>query len=229
MLTLIHGEDTVASRNRLTEEKEKLTSEDIITLEGTKLQYSDVILATQSGSLIANTRVVVIENLIFGGLSKAKIEVINYLTSKECQVDIILWEKTEITKGIITRYFSSAKVYSFKPPTVLFKFLDIIGTTSGPQLLISFHNALKNSSAELTFVLMIRQLRNLIIAKDLNSRSFETIPSWQLNKLASQSRYFTLDGLIFSYRKLLSIDYKIKNGQTPYNLSQLLDIFLVTL
>ena len=229
MLTLIHGEDTVASRKQLSEEKEKGTGQDLITLEGVKLQYNDIILATQSSSLFANTRIVVIENLLFGGLSKAKIEIINYLTSKECRVDIILWEKTEITKVVITKYFSSAKVFSFKFPTSLFKFLDIIGTTTSSQLLVSFHGALKNSNTELTFALLLRLFRNLIIVKDLGNLAIEELPSWQLNKFISQSRYFTFEGLISSYRKLLSIDFKIKNSQTPYNLSQLLDIFFVTL
>jgi len=229
MLTLIHGEDTTASRIRLIEEKAKLAANEIITLDGSKLQQNDIILATQSSSIFANARAVVIENLLFGGISKAKIDIIDYLNSKECQVDIILWEKTEIAKTIIFKYFSNAKVFSLKYPTILFKFLDIIGTATVPQLLVSFHNTLQYSSVELIFALMLRLFRNLIIAKDLGLRAFEAIPGWQLNKLASQSRYFTLDGLISSYRKLLSIDYKIKNSQTPYTLSALLDIFFVTL
>ena len=76
--------------------------------------------------------------------------------------------------------------------------------------------------------MILRQWRLLLMVKDQEA-AVEGLASWQAGKLKYQGRAFTMDTLINSYRQLLAIDYKIKTGQTPYSLRQLLDFFLLNI
>ncbi len=92
-----------------------------------------------------------------------------------------------------------------------------------------FHDLAKTEPVEVIFVMIVRQLRYLLLTKDKIASQKSGLPPWQVARFERQANYFREEDLIASYRKLLDIDYKIKSGRTPFNLQQLLDIFLVNL
>ncbi len=228
MLILIHGDDIVTSRNRLKEEKDKFPESEIVHFEGSKLQMSDLVNSLEASSLFAEKKLVIVENFLYGGMNKSKQQIFEYLFKNDFPHDLIFWEGKKIEKATIKKYFSKAKEISCLLPSLLFKFLDLLGIERPDSLLTMFHNLLQQTEAELVYVMILRQWRNLIVVKD-DPALLPGFAPWQIGKLKSQSRGLSLEQYIVSYRKLLAIDYQIKSGRTPYRLEQLLDIFLVNL
>ncbi|MCJ7741015.1 hypothetical protein MUP32_06935 [Candidatus Microgenomates bacterium] len=228
MIILIHGDDTVTSRNKLKEENDKVPESEIVHFEGSKLQLSDLVNSLEASSLFAEKKLVIVENFLSGGMNKSKQQIFEYLSGQIFLHDLIFWEGKRIEKATIKKYFSKAKEISCLLPSLLFKFLDLLGIERPESLLLLFHNLLKQTEAELVYAMILRQWRNLIVVKD-NPTLLPGFAPWQIGKLKSQSRGLSLEEYILSYRKLLAIDYQIKSGQTPYRLEQLLDIFLANL
>lgn len=228
MIILIHGDDLVSSREKLLQEKQARDDNEIISLDGQDITLEDLITTLQTPSLLQIKKTLIVEDLLKKKPDKIKDKIISYLVKASEFNPIILWEGKEIGKGLIKKYFSKAKVYTFLIPRLLFKFLDGLAPSSRSNLLL-FQQVLEKTDVELVFAMMIRQLRYLIIAKDLGSNGLDDLASWQANKFIRQSKYFSLEKLISEYRKLLAIDYNIKTGKTPYSLTQFLDIYLVNL
>lgn len=230
MIILIHGEDTTASRNKLLEVKEKYKDAELVTLDGRNLALSNVVTVFDSPSLFQIKKILIVERFFTGVLPKEKISILSYLT-KDAQLgsEVIFWEEKELEKTQIKRLGTEVKELKFPLPPLLFRFLDMVGTEPSSRLLSEFHTLLNQKEAELIYALLLRHVRNLIIAKDLGMKGFGAMPSWQSGKFIRQASTQTLTDLIGRYRKLLYIDYQIKTGQTPLSLPQLLDIFFVSL
>jgi DNA polymerase III delta subunit len=228
MLTIIHGDDTVSSRKILNEERVKEVDTEVIRLDGNKITLAELTVLSQTSSLFESKRVIIIENLLAGAASKQKEAIFSYL-AKLTSPTIIIWEKEEIGKSILNKYFSKAKIITCQPPALIFKFVENLGAGSTADTLLLFRKVLTQAEAEFVFVMILRQWRHLLIAKDLGQKGLSFLSPWQSRKFMAQARYFTLEQLISSYRNLLAIDYKLKTGKIPYKLSELIDIFLVNL
>lgn len=229
MLTLIHGNDKVASRKVLEELRLKYSSYENIVFGGEKMTLTDMVMSADSMSFLAPQKLVIIENLLTGSVNREKEAILDFLRDKKISAEVILWEGKELPKTIINKYFSDATVVSCPLPAILFRFLDSIGEKPLPTILSMLHMLAVEREAEFILSMLIRQWRNLLIASDLGKSGFAAIPSWQAGKFINQARYFSLKSLISSYRQLLSFDIKIKTGLTPYSLRELLDIFFVSL
>lgn len=228
MLIIIHGEDTVSTRKALEQEKLKDIAPEVIFFNGKDLELSDLVTACQSVSLLPNPKIIIIENLFSSGMNKTKEILLSYLNQIRTENKIILWEKSEITKTNIKKYLMNAREIFCNPPLVLFKFLDSLGFNKASMLSL-FHSILRQREAELIYSMILRQIRMLIIFKDLGAKGFKLMQSWQIRKLEKQSALFTIEKLVKYYRQLLAIDFQVKNGLTPFKLSELLDIFLISL
>lgn len=228
MITLIHGEDHLSSRKILIIEKEKYKGNDIQYFEGSSLDLETLLTCDQSQSLFQNSKTIIIENLLAGSMSVEKEKILSYLNSSQLRVNVIIWEKSEITKSNIIKLLPKAKDILCQPPMMLFKFLDTMFDNPAASLTL-FHNVITYREAELVYSMLVRQFRNLIIARDLGAAGLAEMQRWQADKFVRQARNFDTVKLITLYRQLLTIDYQIKSGQTPYNMTELLDIFLLSL
>lgn len=224
MITVLHGDNLVDSKNRLGELKKDAV--EIISFPGDKLTVGDVKQALESESLFGTDRLIVIENLLSSKTSKIKEEILNYLSSNAFSPEIILWEGKELSPSVLKK-FPQARISNFKPLTNIFRLVDSLKPEKGVELIRLFHDLIKTEAPEVIFVMLARQFRNLILAKERGDSYFSLFAPWQRGKLESQSKYFTLKNLLSYQRKLLDIDAKIKLGQTPFSLIQRLDIFLV--
>lgn len=229
MMILIHGEDISFSRKKLLEEINEKKDAEIIKLEGIKITKEEVILACEARSMLNPQKILVMENLFKGIISKEKNEILAYLLNLKDGINLYFWEDRELEKVKINKYLGKVKTFKFQYPSSLFNFLDAIGAENSSLLVVKFHELLRQMDAELIFYMMMRLWRNLITVKDVGVKGMEPMPVWQAGKFARQANYFSLENLIANYRKLLAIDYKIKTSSTPYSLKQLLDIFLLNL
>ena len=235
MIVILHGDHQVASRNRLVELKSeaKDAKKELVTLEGTLAELTDLVQSLESTSLFTETRLVVIENLLSNLKAGARRDaIITYLVKGNFDSDLILWEKGSVGRQIIKlKKQKHITVEEFKMPTVIFTFVDNLKPRNAATLLDSFHTTLDNKVVpEIVFTMIIRQFR-LMLALQTNAELPETkrIAPWQRGKLSKQSREISVDQLKKHYKELLVIDFQTKTGKSPLNLTQRIEQFIIGL
>jgi len=226
-MLILHGDNLVASRKFLNEKINQAVASgsEILKLSGEKLTLGTLQQALESKSLFVTTRLVIIENLLSLPPSKTKNRLTNYLR-KNFFENLILWEKKEIRS---LTGFKKATVRLFKLPTTIFRFLESLTPEGKEHSLSLLHTCLNQDSAEMVFYMLIRQLRLLIIAKDLGVRGLDKMADWQKTRLVRQAQKFRLSQLIVLYRQLLKIDYEQKTGRASMPLSSQLDLLIASL
>lgn len=226
MLTLIHGDDTAASRNYFLSEKQKY--KDVSSFDGEKVTLTDLVQVFEGGNLFIEEKTVFIENFLLRKASKEREELLTYLLSQK-NASIFLWEGKELTPKDTT-FFKTAAIKLFKIPQSLFLFLDEL-RPSNEKLSLYFHKALQTSPEDLLLFMLIRQFRILLALTDKSAEIDEVkrISPWQRGKLEKQLSFFTQEKLLESYNKLFTIDLQNKTSHTALTLTQAIDFFLVSL
>lgn len=227
MLTILHGENVVASRNELV----KLLSEaaekgrEVERLDAKSLSLGELEEKLVSQDLFGTERIVVIEGLHSLPRSKQKTQLIELVAS--ANISLILWEKRDLTKTMLKK-FPEAEVKNFKLSKALFAWLDTFsGSPSMAKKQVkAFHQALEQEDPYLCLIMLARQIRMLIEAAETGQVSG---PPWMAKKLVSQAKSFTLDQLLDIHSRLLTIDHKHKVSGNTLELSQELDLLLLSL
>lgn len=224
MKILLHGENIVESREALHQIRTKHKGE-ILNLNGKTVSLTEIKQALESMSLFEGDRLVIIENL-FSRQSKTQLkELIDYIANIKTNTSLVLWEGKELGK-VALRKFTAFDVQLFKIPKVLFAFLENIIPGNIEKMLVLLNESRKSNEEMFIFLMIVRQIRLLLLAKD---QGLIGMPPWIAGKLSHQSREFTNDQLIKLYKKLLLIDIGQKTGRASYNLGQELDLFIATL
>jgi len=229
LITLIHGDDTAASRRILSEQKALHPDTEIITLTGVGLALPQLVLACETKSLLSEKKLIIIENLFKGGV-KLKAPLIQYITLGGCGYPVIVWEDRKLETVTLKKNFPKAQVIAGNFPPILFSFLYSLGSLPPSELLARFHACLREKEATLVHAMIVRQIRLLIIAKDGGpvALSHLGVASWQGDKFVKQAQAWSMEKLVEKYRQLIGLEHLLKSGQTPYTLAFLLDFWLVT-
>jgi len=235
-MLILHGENIVLSRKRLTEKigefKTRLKGStlqkgEIIRLEGKTTNLTELKQAVESGSLFGQERLVVIENIFSCRPSKEKEEILGYL-KKNNPENLIIWEGKTIDGRVLTP-FSGVKVEKFALTPIIFKFLDSLAPGNQKNSLFLLHQCLNQELPEMVFYMLARQVRLLIIAADLGEKGLSNLSEWQRVKFLRQAKKFNLGQLLHLYRQLLKIDWQQKTGETPLSLASQLDLLIACL
>lgn len=216
-MIIIHGEDTVAARNHLNDEIEKLKSNasEIKRFEAKGLDLTTLTQSLEGMTLFGQQPVIVIEGLFSLQKSKAKDLLIEFI-SKYQDRDVILYDDRALTPTML-KPFGKAKAIEHKPAAIIFTFLESLKPNSSInslKLLTQLEEA--NQPAELTFAMLVRQVRLLIQA--LEPATLKAAP-WQKTRLTSQARAFGEAGLLKLHAKLYQIDKELKTGKNPLDLA----------
>lgn len=224
MITLIHGDDVESSRRELNRLRGLAVGKEIRSLDGRGLTDTALTQSLESGSMFGGETLVIIENL-FGKLGK-KQKLIARLAEiiKGSPSEAVLWEDKEVGATVINS-LGNAKIQLFKTPIALFQLLDSIKPNSAKTILALFQKTLETHAPELTYTMIVRRIRQLIQVAD--GVIPEGLQSWQVSRLTSQARSFTMNRLIDRYRRLLDMEYSIKSGVSPFSLTQLLEQYLI--
>ena len=228
MITVIHGEDIVSSRKKLIELIENQKDSEIIRFEGAKLTATDFLIATETRSIISNSKLIIIEQFSSSKKGQEKANIENQLNGKLEEINIIIWEAKELDKTTLNK-ITGARILNYPLPKLLWRFLDSIGTIEAYDLLSMFNGLIKTWDINFIYAMIIRQWHNLLLTLTLQNDGAIGLTSWQLAKLKRQASSFTSAKLLNSYRYLISIEYKIKSGLTPLSLKEWLDIFFINL
>lgn len=223
MITILHGENTIASRNELVKliTLAKNKNKTIERLDAKKLNLGLLESKLVKQDLFGTKISIVIEDLHSLPRSKNKTLLIE-LTSKS-QVDLMLWEKRKLTPAMLKK-FSQAKIFEFKLSNALFAWLDSL--SGNKKQLLFFHKALQTEDPHLCLVMLARQIRMLIQVKETGTMAGAP---WMVQKVKRQSQSFSLNQLLDIHSQLLTIDLKQKTSSNALELDQELDLLLLSM
>lgn len=230
MIHIFHGEHVEISRRELSFVRKKFEDKEVIVLDGKTVTPNQFKQATETTSIFGNDRLVIFENLLSKRMGRKSTEVevwVDLVKSLPLDVEIVFWEEKEIGKTILSNFPKNIDIALFKPDKSIFVFVDKIQPNNQRELLALFEQVVEQESAEFAFAMLIRQFRFMIMAKELGKNI--GLSPWQASKLTKQAEVFTLPILVNQYRKLLTVDTRIKNGTTAFSLSQEIEQFLVSL
>jgi DNA polymerase III delta subunit len=230
MLTILHGDNIVASRlvlNQHLNRAKQAKIKDIIRLDGKEIKLEDLIQALESSSFFGTNKLVIVENLFSRPRSQEKSAILNYLSTSisSIETNLVIWEKKEIKPSSFKK-FPKAKIQLFKTPAIIFKFLDSLKPKNTKVMLSLLSQCLQSDSAEIVFYMLARQIRLLFLA--LEPKSLKLAP-WQVNELKAQAQQLGPPKLKTLHQKLLAIDERIKTGQSFLGLAGELDLLLLSL
>lgn len=226
MLKIFCGEDQVASRQAFRVEVDKISANpgvEVISFNGKTLEISDLIQATQAQSFFGGDKVVCIEGLFSLPRSKAKNQLVEYLSEVKDKQDILVWEPKAVTPSIAKK-FGSAAVTEFKLPKHLFQFLEQLDPHNLPRSFSLMQKCYPETASEMLLYMLVRQMRFLLVLSHGGSLKQ---PPWLLNKLKSQANRFETSQLEKAYMKLIEIEYLHKSGQSEMSLKDSLDKWLL--
>lgn len=228
MIYLIHGDNHLLSRSRLTDlvKKSQDAKQEVVFLDGLTVGLGDFIQALTPTSLFSNQRMIVIENLFSRQKSKEQQQIFDFLKKFLGEPNLILWEKKQIGKVAQRNLPKNCQIQLFKLPVLLFKFLDQITPQNKLIALKSLRGLLKTQAAELIFFMVARQFRLLLI---LESGGKFKGPLWMAGKIKKQAEAFGLARILTKYRDLCTIEKLVKTGKSPMSLAWHLEIFLLNL
>lgn len=223
MLTIICGEDAIASREYFLNLKQEYIKKNYEIYNTTVQELPEISKwLAESSSLFSFKRVYFIESL------NKKISRRNNLTlyslvenlAKKKDIEIIDWEEyaqkreLKISEGITVK--------EFKLSTSIFKLLDSCYPKNLKTFVQLLHSLPEKLDDMFIFVMLIRHMHNLFVIK--HKGVIKSLQSWQVAKLKSQARLWDSDKLDSFYEGLYRIEVSVKSGKNPFSLRKSLDL-----
>src|SRR3990167_8135676 len=198
MLTIICGEDTIASRNYFVSLKHNFSSQGI---EVRNLKFEEITdllnWSADSPSLFFEKRVFFSEHII-GKIKKDNKIIVSLLQKINSKREVHLFNWESISSWEL-KFKKIGQIKEFKPNQTIFKLLDSL---------------YPGKRADFIFQMLVRYTRNLILTKEgVNLSSLQT---WQMLKYKSQANHWKTENLINFYEALFKIEVGIKTSNNPF-------------
>jgi len=220
------GEDIISSRKAFLEHLESLKKDNLLVekVEGKSLNSELLENLLGSTTLFGEKKVLAVDNFLSQPKAKDKEEILEKILSFENGL-VLFWENKDFSRTNQQKYPKEFIFKNFKLPSVLFKFLDSLAPGQTESSLKLYQQTIGQTDASFVFLMMVRQLRLLLLAKD--KKDLLKLASWQKAKLKKQAAFFKEEQLIKTYEKLLKIDFQQKTSSTPYSLEHQLELLLL--
>lgn len=216
------GSDIVSSRIAFKDYLQSLKINDfeVIYCRGKDLTKETLSLNFEALSLFGKKRVLAIENFFSG--TKSQDDLIKHLLSLK-EKDVVFWETKEFSANQ-QNPFPGIIFKKFTLPEVVFKFLESLQPGKPGENLAYFFEARQATDINFLFLMLVRQIRLLILAKE--PECLGKIAPWQKKRLLAQTKMFSQEKLIDIYKKLFLIDFEQKTSSSPFNLGSSLDLLI---
>lgn len=225
MLTIVHGDDEVASRNFFISQKDK----DSLTFDAENLSLIELEQSLSGSGLFGTSNKIFIENL-FSRKASGNFDEISPILNKKNKTDIFIWaDKILSIKNLSLFLKSNVKI--FKIPQNIWSFLDGI-KPNNPRNVSSFHSTISTNEPEIVFAMIIRQFRLMLGLSESSNNNIDEVKRlapWQKSKLIRQASLLGVSKLKQIYEMLYKIDKSQKTGSTNLTLTQSIDILLLDL
>ena len=222
MLTIICGEDSVASYNYFYNLKNEFKKKEYEIYD---IEPSDISEITswrgESESLFSIKKAFFIQNLNKKTNKKNlnQLKIINQLINSK-DIEVISYEE-----GIPSRFLKfgeKAKIKEFKISENIFKLLDACYPNNLKNF-VSLLNSVKANADEIfIFIMLTRHMRNVLAIK-IDPNSSKLAP-WQAAKLKHQASLWQTEKLVSFYNSFHNIDLSMKTNSSPYSPCNSLDI-----
>ncbi len=225
MVTILHGDNSVASRKVLIEYIEQARSHaSLVHLAAKDLTIPALEDALGTQELFSSSKVVVIEGLLGLPISKRKDQMIDMVAGSS--QEIVLWEGKTATPAQLKKFTAATKVQVFKTSPVVFQWLDSLKPGNIARSIALLTQAEKQESAEMCFAMLVRHVRLMI---QLKSGEVPKMAPFAVAKLKKQVEGFPLETLLALHEKLVEIDEMQKTSSSLLSLRGQLDLLLTTM
>ncbi len=231
MIYVLHGEDTVASRNSLFQLKQDYKDLDQYSFLGDQSEITDIVQVFESQSLFDEQKFIVLEKFLQTKQKPLVASLLNHIKNYDEHV-VVVWEGQEIKKELLPFFPKTARIESFAIPKIIFQFLDNLLPNNQRQLFRLYHELLAQDEAERVFYMVVRQFRILLALSEVGTKQIDEvkrIQPWQKTKLQKQVEAFGQNRLYTLYNDLFRIETGIKTGGLSLPLEKELDIFFAKL
>jgi DNA polymerase III delta subunit len=220
------GNDIVSSRKGFIAHQETLKSQglEVAQVLGKDLTAEKLKMLSSPTTLFGQKRALAIEELLGGRKSKEQEKVIEEISSVESP--IVIWEGKDFSRADQAKFPRPFIFKNFKLPEQMFKFLGSIEPGKKKENVIGLRTTLESVEPGFLFLMLVRQARMLVLAKD---GALGRMPPWQQARIKKQAACFELNDLKKLYRQLLKIDYQQKTSSLPFDLSQMLELLMCEL
>lgn len=235
MVTVLHGDNTIKSRNKLLEiiTQSRATGREVEKYSASDLNLSKLQEIFGSQLLFTKPRLLIFEEVHSLPTSTKKNQLLKSLSEHTAQlpadVEVVLWEKRALTKTMLSKLAAST-TEEFKVSSSMFTWLDSLTGQATPaqrqKTVQLFHQTLQEEDVVYCLIMLIRQVRMLLIANDGGTLAG---PPFVVNKIRSQARKFSQKQLLQTYRELLKMDLAMKQSSSGLNLQGQLDLLLIQL
>ena len=228
MITIIHGDDIVVSRKKLTDLTASFKDGEVLHFQGEGTSITDVVQVFESQSLFDRKRLVVLERFIETKDKELIASIVNHL-KKELSHDVIFWEPKEIKKELLALLPKESEVFFYKQDQLLFRFLDSIRPGNTKEMLLLAYQVRKSEADELLLHMLVRQFRLLLgTSSKASIAEVKRLAPWQRGKLERQAGLFGKERLVLLYKRLFQLERGAKTGNNALPLTGAIDLFLTT-
>ncbi len=229
MITIIHGEDIVASRAYYNSLKTQFKN--FYVLQADTITLTELKQLMEGGSLFASSVAVFIDDFFTKkkATSSESKDIISYVTNAPKSVTVNFWEGKQLT-SVQLKLIKGAQVTHYPLPMDIFAFIDSLFSASTNDRIKLFHKAMQNSEVEFIFFMLIRQVRLLLSSKQQDAKKIDELlrlAPWQTKKIQTISQNLSESLLKKVYAKLFLLDVAQKTGNLPLPLLESLDFFLL--
>ena len=126
-------------------------------------------------------------------------------------VDIVVYQKSTLTKTALKILPQPDKIEEFKLPKLIWNFLDSFFPGNAKVCLNLLHKIIENEPLELVFFLLVKQVRDVYWAK-VDSKSLP-YPPWRVGKLKKQADKFDKKLLKKIINEFAEADIKSKTSK----------------
>ena len=214
MLTIIHGENVVASRNYLLSQIDqfKKKGQEVLFLDEKNFTPENLVAALEK-DLFGQQKVVVFES--FSRLKPNQKKEATEIIKQHPEGILFLWEAKTLPASFF-KPFPKSQARLFKPSPILFQFLDALSPKNKQKAIFLLGQVLKKEETGLVFYFLTRRINDLILIKENHEEKVSARQAWQKEKLKKQAQDFSQEKLADFLCQLIWLDYQQKSGQLSY-------------
>ena len=227
MITIIHGENIVTSRNFLNSliGQARRKEEPIIRINKDNPQIDNLVNILEPGLFTQKKLIIVDRFQKFSPQDQEDIaKTVNQVSP---QNHLIIWANKKLLIKTL-KLFPKKKDHLFKASSQVFKFLDSLSPSNRINSLKLLNQTLRQDNIGLVFHLLIIRTEDLIIIKTDHQDQLK-IALWQKNRLIAQAKDFSLPVLKNLLEQLILLDYQNKRGRLFYSLEFGLELLIAKL
>jgi len=227
MLTILHGENIVASRNFLSSLINQAQNKKLPTIRLTSGDFQiDNLVSALEPDLFGQKKLIILDDFQKFSPQSQK-EIAKVIKKNPSQSQIIIWANKKMPAKTLN-LFPQKQDRLFKPDNLVFTFLDSLSPDNKEKCLKLLNQALDREETGLVFYLLVGRVEDLIIAKTGHQDQLKKAP-WQKSRLSAQAQKFSLSQLKKFLKGLIALDYQQKNGQLFCSLEFGLELLILKL